>query len=74
MLEFVDVVPDTPSIKLNLTDILPNNCEIMLEFVDFVPDTPSVRLYFADILLNIGEIISAIDDYMLNNAGIVSNL
>ncbi|MCE5331004.1 MAG: hypothetical protein LLF95_02565 [Bacteroidales bacterium] len=46
----------------------------MLELVDFVPDTLSVRLYFADILLNIGEIISAIDDYMLNNAGIVSNL
>ncbi len=52
MLELVDFVPDTPSVRLYFADILLNIVEIV----------PTID----DYLLNIVEIVPTIDDYLLN--------
>jgi len=52
MLELVDFVPDTPSVRLYFADILLNIVEIV----------PTID----DYLLNIVEIMPTIDDYLLN--------
>ena len=52
MLELVDFVPDTPSVRLYFADILLNIVEIV----------PTID----DYLLNIVEFVPTIDDYLLN--------
>jgi len=52
MLELVDFVPDTPSVRLYFADILLNIVEIV----------PTID----DYLLNIVEIMPTIDNYLLN--------